>query len=356
LLRPTTIEVDTPAGTIQIQAKAILLATGSRPRDIPGFSFDEERILSSTGMLMKNTLPSRLFILGAGAIGMEFAYVMNAFGVEVTVAELLPRVLPLEDEEASKIVEKEFRSRGITIYTGAKAQGAALKGNGVVVHLVDAQGKALDVEMDAALVSVGRTPNTDNLGLEELGIKLERGYVLTSDYHETSCAGVYAVGDITTYPQLAHAASKAGEIVAERVAHLLKGTPDPRERTLDKLHVPSAVYCEPQVASFGMSEASAKEKGIHYEVARFPYRANGRAVAEEALEGQVKLVFDPSTGAILGASIVGEGAADLIHEVLLASKAELLAEDIADLVHAHPTLSETVMEASKAALGRAIHI
>lgn len=356
LLNATTIEVDSPTGTIQMPAKAILLATGSRPRDIPGFTFDEERILSSTGMLMKNTLPSRLFILGAGAIGMEFAYVMNAFGVDVTVAELLPRVLPLEDEEASKIVEKQFRNKGVAIYTGAKAHGAVLNDKGVVVHLVDAQGKPLDIEADAALVSVGRTPNTDTLGLEKLGIKLERGYVLTGDYHETSCAGVYAVGDITTYPQLAHVASKAGEIVAERVAHLLKGTPDPREPAIDRLHVPSAVYCEPQVASFGLSEASAKEKSVRYEIARFPYRGNGRAVAEEAPEGQVKLVFEPSTGAILGASIVGENAADLIHELLLASKAELLVDDVADLVHAHPTLSETIMEASKAARGRAIHI
>lgn len=352
----STVDVETPGGSVQLKAKAILLATGSRPRPIPGFAFDEKKIFSSTGMLMSDKLPKRMFILGAGAIGMEFAYVLNAFGVEVTVAELLPRVLPLEDEEASKIVEKEFRLRGVTMYTGARASGAEVKDDHVVIHLTDAQGAPLDIEADAVLVSVGRATNTEGLGLENLGVRMERGYIITGDYHETSCAGIYAVGDITTYPQLAHTASKAGEIVAERVAHLLKGTPNPRERTVDRLHVPSAVYCEPEVASFGLSEASAKEKGIRHEVARFPYRGNGRAVATEAPEGQVKIVFDPNTKAILGASIVGEGAADTIHELLLASKAELMVEDVAELVHAHPTVSEAIMEAAKAALGRAIHI
>ncbi len=351
-----TIEVEGASGATQLKASAILLATGSRPRIIPGFEFDEKKIFSSTGMLMSEKLPKRLFILGAGAIGMEFAFVMNAFGVDVTVAELLPRVLPLEDEEASKIVEKEFRARGVHIYTGAKASNAEMKGDTVIVHLLDASGTPLDVEVDAVLVSVGRSINTEGLGLEALGVRTERGFIVTGDYHETSSAGIYAVGDISTYPQLAHTASKAGEIVAERVAHLLKGTPNPRESTLDRLHNPSAVYCEPQVASFGISEASAKEQQIAHAVARFPYRGNGRAVAEEALEGQVKLVFNPDTGAILGASIVGSGAADIIHELLLASKAELTVGDVAELVHAHPSVSETVMEAAKAALGHAIHI
>ncbi|HNT58991.1 MAG TPA: dihydrolipoyl dehydrogenase [Rectinema sp.] len=352
----STVEVEGADAAIELRSKAILLATGSRPRIIPGFELDEKRILSSTGILMKNTLPKRLFILGAGPIGMEFAYIMNAFGVDVTVVELLPRALPLEDEEVSRIIEKEFRNRGVTIYTGANAKSAEIRNNEVVVHVVDEQTKAMDIYADAALVSVGRTPNTDNLGLEQLGIKTDRGYILTGDYHETSCSGIFAVGDITTYPQLAHAASKAGEIVAERVAHLLKGTPNPQERSLDRLHVPSAVYCDPQVASFGLSEASAKEKCIDHQVARFPYRGNGRAVAEDAPEGQVKLVFDRSNGAILGASIIGEGAADLIHEPLLAANAGLRIDDIAALVHAHPTLSETIMEASKVALDRAIHI
>jgi len=351
-----TVAVEGPNGTLELEAPAILLATGSRPRPIPGFEFDEKRIFSSTGMLMSAKLPKRLFILGAGAIGMEFAYVMNAFGVEVTVAELMPRVLPLEDEEASKVVEKEFRARGVTVYTGAKASGAELKGERVLVHLSDAKGAPLDVEADAVLVSVGRAVNTEEIGLDALGVRTERGFLVTGDYHETSCAGIYAVGDITTYPQLAHSASKAGEIVAERVAHVLKGTPNPREPTLDRLHIPSAVYCEPQVASFGVSEASAKSSHIRYEVACFPYRGNGRAVAEEAVEGQVKVVFDPATKAILGASIVGSGAADTIHEILLASKAELTLEEVAELVHAHPSVSETVMEAAKAALGHAIHI
>ncbi|MCX8013100.1 MAG: FAD-dependent oxidoreductase, partial [Rectinema sp.] len=352
----SSVAVDGPEGEQHLRAGAIILATGSRPRSIPGFDIDEQRILSSTGLLMRDSLPRRLLILGAGAIGMEFAYIMRAFGVSVTVVELLPRVLPLEDEEASKIVEKQFRARGVSIHIGARAASAETVGDHLVVHGTDSNNTPFDIETDAVLVSIGRTPNTEGLGLESLGMRMEKGFVVTGDYHETSCAGIYAIGDITTYPQLAHAASKAGEIAAERIAHLLRGTPNPQEKTLDRNRIPSAVYCEPEVASFGLSEAKAKEAGIRHAIARFPYRGNGRAVATEAPEGQAKIVFDPDSHGILGASLVGEGAADLIHEILLAAQAELTLEDVADLVHAHPTVSEVLMEAAKAGLEKAIHI
>ncbi|MDH7483722.1 MAG: dihydrolipoyl dehydrogenase [Spirochaetales bacterium] len=356
LLNAGTVQVQMAEGEILLRARSVILATGSRPRAIPGFEFDEQYILSSTGMLLRERLPASLVILGAGAIGMEFAYVMQSFGVKVTVVELLPRVLPLEDEEASKILDKVFKARGIAIHTGARATGAERTEHGIIVHLVDAASNPVDIEAEAVLVAIGRAPNTEDLGLEALGVRMEKGYILTGEYHETSCAGIYAIGDITTYPQLAHTASKAGEIAAERIAHLLKGTPNPHMKTLDRNRVPSAVYCEPEVASFGVSEAKAKELGLPHAVARFPYRGNGRAVATESAEGQVKLVFEPETHRILGASIVGSGAADLIHELLLAAEAELSVEDVAAMVHAHPTISETIMEAAKAALGQAIHI
>lgn len=350
------VKVVTPEGEINLPAKAIVLATGSRPRSLPGFAIDEDRILSSTGMLMSEALPKSLAILGAGAIGMEFAYVMRAFGVEVTVLELLDHALPLEDAESAKIVEKAFASQGVKIHTQAKAKSATIVEGGVRVDATDSDGKDFSVESEKLLVSVGRAPNTDNLGLESVGVRTTKGYIETGDYYETSAAGIYAIGDITIQPQLAHVASKAGEIVAERIAQLLKGTRAPAEKRVDALAIPSAVYCEPEVASFGLSEARAIESGITHAVARFPYRGIGKAVATEAPEGQVKIVHSPESGAILGASIVGIGATDTIHELLLASRAELTVEEVADLIHAHPTLSEGLMEAAKAALGRAIHV
>ncbi len=351
-----SILVDNAGEKEIVRGKALILATGSRPRSIPGFAIDEKILLSSTGMLMSESLPESLIILGAGAIGMEFAYVMNAFGVEVTVVELLDQVLPLEDPESAKIVGKAFVSRGVKIHTSAKAEKVTAGGGKALMSVVLGDGSSTTLEADQVLVSVGRAPNTEGLGLESLGIRMTRGYVETGDYYETQAAGIYAIGDITTQPQLAHVASKAGEIAVEHIAHLLKGSPEARTARINPYVIPSAVYCEPEVASFGLSEKKAGEMGVRFETARFPYRGIGKAVATEAPEGQVKIVFSPATGAILGASIVGAGATDTIHELLLASMAELTLEEVAEMIHAHPTLSEGIMEAAKAGLGRAIHI
>jgi dihydrolipoamide dehydrogenase len=305
---------------------------------------------------MLEVVPKSLAVLGAGAIGMELAFVMNAFGAKVTVVELLDRALPLEDEETAAVVAKEFKRAGIEILTGAKALGVERSPDGIKLRVQAKDGAESVVEAERLLVGVGRAPNTEGLGLEELGVKLERGYVRVGDYMETDVAGVYAIGDIVPSLQLAHVASKEGEIAAERIAHVLKGTPVPREKRVDPLLVPSAVYCEPQIGSFGLSEARAKESGVRHAVARFPFRGIGKAVATEAPEGLVKLVYDPETTEILGASVVGTAATEVVHELLLAKGAELLAEDVADLVHAHPTISEGVMEAARAALGRAVHV
>jgi dihydrolipoamide dehydrogenase len=349
---PRRVAID---GKDSLAAKAIVLATGSRPREIPHFAFDEERVLSSTGLLMSPTLPKRLAILGAGAIGMESAYIMMAFGVETTVVELMDRILPIEDEDSAAVAAAAFKKRGARLLVGRSAVGLEKDGNGLRIKLKAKDGAEETVEADRLLVSVGRAPNTSGMGLEEAGIRLERGFVAVGDYQESSVSGVYAIGDIVATPQLAHVASKEGEIAAERIAALLKGGRPPSERRVDPLLVPSAVYCEPEVGSFGLSEASARSAGREVGVARFPYAGVGKAVAVGQAEGQAKLLYDPRTRAILGASIVGVGATELVQELLLASRSELLLDDVADMIHAHPTLTELLMEVARSGLGRAIH-
>ena len=334
-----------------ISAAAIILATGSRPRELPGFDFDEQTVLSSTGALMLQKVPKRAVILGAGAIGMELGSVWNAFGSEVTIVELADRALPLEDPEAGMVVRKAFEKRGIRFVIGQGASGMEKKDSGVVVTL-----KTTSLEADAVLVAVGRRPNTEGLGLEGLGIKLERGFVPVGEYGETAAAGIYAIGDIVATPLLAHVASKEGEIAVERIAQLLKGSPAPVETRVDLSTVPSAVYCEPELASFGLSVEKAVTGGLRHEVFSFPFRGIGKAVATEKPDGFVKIVHDPESGEILGASIVGERATDIIHELILARRAELTLEEVADMIHAHPTIAEGVMEAAKGSLGRAVHV
>jgi len=339
-----------------ISAKAIVVATGSRPKELPSFPFDEKTVLSSTGFLLSRDLPRRLAILGAGAIGMETAFVADAFGVEVTVVELMDRILPIEDGESAAIVASAFAKRGVKLLTGMAAQGFERKGEGLELRLKAKDGAESQLVADGVLVSVGRSPNTKGLGLEEVGVRLEKGFVAVGDYQESSVSGIYAIGDIVSTPLLAHVASKEGEIAAERIAQVIKGSPPPAERRVDPLLVPSAVYCEPELGSFGLAEEKAKAEGRTVGVARFPYVGVGKAVATGVPEGQAKIVYDPRTRAILGATIVGAGATELVHELLLAARSELLLDDVADMIHAHPTLSELLMEGARAGLGRAIHI
>lgn len=333
-----------------INAKSIIIATGSSPRSIPGFEFDEKTVLSSSGILSLQKLPEKLLILGAGAIGAEFAHIMNAFGVQVHLVEMMERILPLEDEEVSNHLRRSFLKRGIKIYTSTKATSVSKSSNGAEVFLEDNSGSKSSLVVDQVLVVTGRVPNTNGIGLEKLGIKTDRGYILTGDYGETSISGVYAIGDVTITPLLAHVASKEGEIAAEHIAGI-KTT-----AKMDLNTIPAGVYCEPQVGSFGLTEAKAKKDGVNYKAVSFPYKGIGKAVAIENSEGFIKLLFDPGTKEILGAHAIGVEATELIHEILLAKSSELLPEDIADMIHAHPTLSEGVMEVARAALGWAIHV
>ncbi len=334
----------------KIRAKNILVATGSSPKQIPGFEFDGKTVISSDGALMLSELPKRILILGGGAIGCEFAHILSAFGVEVILVEMLDHLLPLEDAETVAVLERSLKKRGITVLTGTKALEMKKGRGSAIVTLEEKDGKKRAEEVDKVLVVVGRGPNTAGIGLESVGIKTDRGFIPVHDYYQTDVPGIYAAGDVTASPLLAHVASKEAEIAVE---HMARHPTIPR---IDPDTIPGAVYTEPQVASFGVNEERAKREGIPYAKAIFPYRGAGKSVAIGKSEGHVKVLYDPKTHEILGAHIVGAEGTELIHELLLAKYSELLPEDIATMIHAHPTLSEAVMETARTAEGWVIHV
>jgi dihydrolipoamide dehydrogenase len=330
-------------------AQNIVIASGSRPRKLPGFAFDGKHVLSSSDALMLERLPARALIIGSGAIGIEFAHVWNAFGVEVHVVEILDRILPMEDEETAKVIRQSFKKRGITFYVGTRASQLAEEKGSLNVSLESERKKPKTLSVDAVMVAVGRSANTEELGLEQLGIQTDNGFIVTGDYYETTMPGTYAIGDVKGPPLLAHTASAEGELVIEHIAGM--DTP----KRIDPETIPSAVYSEPQIGSFGYTEQRVREDGIEYKKAVFPYRGVGKSVAVEKSEGLVKIIYSPETHEILGAHIAGAEATELIHELLLAKTAELLPEDIIEMIHAHPTLSEAIKEAALTTEERAIH-
>ena len=334
-----------------LSAKNILIATGSRPLAVKGFEFDEQQVLSSSGILDLKQLPKSLVILGGGAIGCEFAFVMNAFGVAVTVVEMTEHLLPTEDFECAAVLAENFAKAGITVHTGTRATALTRSAKGVSVALSSPSGD-ITVKAEKALVVFGRRPNTENLGLETVGLKADtRGFIPVGDYNQTSAKGVFAIGDVTSTPLLAHVASREGELAVEFIAGHGGAI-----KQVDPAVVPSAIYCEPQVAGFGLREDDAKSQGIAIRKSVFPYRGIGKAVAVGKSEGLVKLIADPNTGEILGAHVVGLNATEILHEVLLAKTAELLPEDITAMIHAHPTLSEGIMEAALGLTGAPVHM
>lgn len=346
LAGPHEVSVD---GKRSISGAHILVATGSRPKVVPGFEFDEERVISSNGALMLEQLPGSLLVLGAGYIGMEFAHVMSSFGVEVTVVEMLDQILPNSDAEAVEVLHREFKRRGIKMLTGMKASDMKKQTSGVSLTAEDKDGNTEELSADLLLVAVGRAPNTEDLGLEELGIELDKGFVKTGDYYRTAVDSIYAIGDIVASPQLAHVAMKEGEIAVEHMAG------HAGERLLPLDHIPGAIFTEPQLASFGPTEEKLTSDGVAYGKASFPYRGAGKAVAIEQPEGIVKILFDKRTQEMLAAHVAGSNATELIHELLLGKRSELLPHDIATMVHAHPTLSEALMEAARGVEGWIIH-
>jgi dihydrolipoamide dehydrogenase len=333
----------------EIQARHLVIATGSRPMQIPGFEFDEEQVLSSTGILSLTRLPKSLIILGGGAIGCEFAYVMNAFGVAVTMVEMMGHLLPFEDAEIASVLEDAFKEQGIQVLTGTRAVSLEKTARQVAVTVENAEGASQVLKAEKALCVFGRTPNTDAIGLENIGVETEKGYIPVGDYGQTQVKGLFAIGDVVATPLLAHVASREGEIAVECIAGM---NPEP---TVDINAIPSAIYCEPQVASFGLREDQAREQGVAYRKSLFPFHGIGKAVAIGKAHGLVKLLTDPDTGEILGVHMVGHDVTELIHELLLAKVSELLPEDVSLMIHAHPTLSELNAEGVRAVHGQAIH-
>ncbi|MBN1646701.1 MAG: dihydrolipoyl dehydrogenase [Spirochaetales bacterium] len=341
---PNHIDIN---GKPSIRTSNIIIATGSRPRELNGFRFDGRFILSSDHMLMQDKLPERIIILGAGPIGVEFSYVLSSFGVKVFLVELLDNILPNTDPDCTAVIVSSLKRKNVDIYTGTKAQSFHLEKNGIRVQL---NGPVNELEADQLLVVTGRTPNTDNIGLENLGLTTTNGFITIHDYYQTDLNGVFAIGDVISSQMLAHAASKEGEIAAEYIAGLKP------ETQLDQDLIPYAVYTCPGTAGFGHTEQSATHSGLSIKTFSFPFRADGKAVAMEKKDGFVKIICDSGNRKIIGCHIAGEQSSELIHEILLAAKTGLFPSDVAHMVHAHPSLSEAIMEAMRGIEGRAIHI
>ena len=340
----TTVEVKGAAATETLEAGVVILATGSQPKSLPGVSIDEKVVISSNGAVRNETRPTSIVVIGAGAVGMEFADVYAAYGTQVTVLEALDRVLPLEDAEASTLVARLFGRRGITLKTGVTVSAVKPGGPGAIVETSEGR-----LEAEQVLMAVGRVARTVGVGPEALSVELERGFVKVSPTMETSVKGIYAVGDMAGPPLLAHKAMAEGVAAAEAIAGR---HPHP----IDYNNVPSCTYCRPQVASIGFSEAKARENGREIMVGKFPFTASGKAVALGDTDGFVKVVADKASGEILGVHIVGPEATEIIHEFAVGRTLEATVEEIMHTIHAHPTLSEAALEATLAALGQAIHI
>ncbi len=349
LLSPTQVQVTPPDGNATtLQARNIIVATGARPRTIPGVEIDGKRILSYRQAITQETLPESVIIIGAGPIGMEFAYVWHNYGVRVTLVEMLPHLLPMEDEEVSAEVERAFRREGIQFHVESRVEGIHTTEDGVEVTV--RKGQTTEVlRADQVLMAIGVRPNTENIGLEEVGVQLHRGFVQVNEHMATNVPGVYAIGDVTGKTLLAHVASAQGIVAAESIAGV-------ETVILNYEMMPRAVYCQPQVASFGLTEAQARERGFDVRVGKFPFQANGKALGLGESRGFVKIVADAKYGEILGAHMVGPEVTELLPELTLAQMWELTPEEIARNVHAHPTLSEALMEAAHAWKGEAIHI
>ena len=344
LLGPTTVEVQGVGGTETLDVRAVILATGAEPRSLPGIAIDEKAVISSNGAVRNERAPKSLVVIGAGAVGVEFADVYRSYGVDVTLLEALPRVVPIEDEEVSTQLARSFSRRGIAIKTGVKVGAVRPGGPGVVVET-----DAGALEAEQVLMAVGRAAKTAGVGLETVGVQLERGFVTVSPQMETSVKGVYAIGDVAGPPLLAHKAMAEGVVAAEAIAGL-------GPRPVDYGNVPSCTYCRPQIASLGLTEAKARADGREVRVGKFPFTASGKAVALGETEGFVKVIADEKTGEILGAHIIGPEATEIIHEFAVGRTLEATLDEIMHTIHAHPTLSEAAFEATLAALGHAIHI
>jgi dihydrolipoamide dehydrogenase len=345
------VEVTGKDGTKQtVTAKHVIIATGSRPRDLPFLKIDHDRVWDSTDAMMSNAAPKTLAIVGAGAIGCEFADVYAAFGTQVTIIEVADRILPLEDRDCSAVVEKSYRKRGMTVLTGTRLEKAEIGKEGVKLTVKTPKGETQTIEAERVLSAIGRAPLVEDIGLDAAGVKLdEKGFIKIDRQMKTNVEGVYAIGDVAGPPLLAHKGSHEGVQCVEAI----HGDP---HAGIDYGNIPNCTYCHPEVASVGLTEEQAREKGYDVEVGSFPWTANGRALTAGDTEGFVKVIRDRKYSEVLGAHIVGPHATELIAEFVVGRHLESTAEEIDRAMHPHPTLSEAIGEAALSSLGHALHI
>ena len=344
------VAVENDGETRVIHGDHIIVATGSRPRNLPSLQIDEDRIWSSTGALMQTEAPSSLLIVGAGAIGMEFADVYEAYGTKITIVEALDRILPLEDKDVSAFMARTYKKRGMDIHTGAFFESSDIQEDGVQVSFKDSKGEIHEMKVDYVLSAVGRVPNSEDVGLAAAGVETdERGFIKVDNQMRTNVPGVYALGDVAGRQLLAHKAMHEGVSCVEHIAGV-------GHHTVDYDNVPNCTYCHPEVASVGLTEEQAKEAGHDIEVGKFPWVGIGRAVASGHADGFIKVIRDTRYSEILGAHIVGPHATELIAEFVLGRHLESTVEEMERAIHPHPTLSEGVGEGALSALGRAMHI
>jgi dihydrolipoamide dehydrogenase len=345
-----SVEVTAEDGTISnlTANKGVIIATGARSRELPNLPQDGEKIIGYRQAMTLAKQPKKLVVVGSGAIGVEFAYFYNAIGTEVTIVEYLPNIVPVEDEEVSKQLEKSFKKSGINIMTNSSVESVDTSGKGCVVTIKTEKGEE-KIECDVVLSAVGIQANLEHIGLEELGIIVDKGRILVNEFYQTNLPGYYAIGDVVPGPALAHVASAEGIICVEKIAG---HHPEP----LNYKNIPGCTYCSPEVASVGMTEKAAKEAGIEIKIGKFPFSASGKASASGAKDGFVKLIFDAKYGELLGGHLIGANVTEMIAEIVALRKLETTGEELIKTVHPHPTMSEAIMEAAAAAYGEVIHL
>jgi len=350
------IEVTASDGSKQVvEAKYIIIATGGRSRELPNLKQDGQKVIGYREAMVLPNQPKSMIIVGSGAIGVEFAYVYNSMGAKVTIVEFLPRIVPVEDEDISKELEKQYKKQGIDIMTNASVESVDTSGAGVRALVKKQDGSTVTLEADVVLSAVGVVANIENIGLEENGIKTEKGKIIVDKYQQTSVPGIYAIGDCSPGQALAHVASKEGINAAEHIAYHEKKIhhlPD----TMDYNNIPGCTYCIPEIASVGYTEKAAKEAGYEIKVGKFPFMASGKASAAGATDGFVKVIYDAKYGEFLGCHMIGTNVTEMIAEAVVARKLETTAHEILNAVHPHPTMSEGLKEATAAAYGEAIDI
>lgn len=349
------LEVTGEKGAETLTAKHIIVATGARARDLPFAPADGKRVWTYRHAMVPQELPSKLLVIGSGAIGIEFASFYNDMGSQVTVVEMLDRIVPVEDADVSAFLEKALVKQGMTIMTGAGVEKIDVSASGVKAAIKGKDGKVVTSDFSHVIVAVGIAPNTENIGLESLGVKAERGIIAIDDYGRTNVKGLWAIGDVTPGPWLAHKASHEGVIAAESIAKEL-GNKEVHPHAMDRRNIPGCTYCHPQVASVGLTEAKAKEAGYAVKAGTFPFIGNGKAIALGEPEGFIKTVFDAKTGELLGAHMVGAEVTELIQGYVVGKTLETTEAELMATVFPHPTLSEMMHESVLAAYGRALHI